>query len=129
MIKWGRSSTWMCPLLILASVPTSKTGVFPERFLSCKGPKLGRSNPKREVSPSITLDTIRRKRSTSLIGSHFSNHIDSPKVDFPSISCGSTWTYFPISIHSHQQYQTQIFTTSSSTIITIQFFIFLFFFL
>lgn len=82
----------MCPLLILANVPASKTGVFPERFLSWRGPKRGRSNPKRAVSPSISHDTTSSNLSTRRMGSHFSNHMDSPKVDFPSISCGSTCT-------------------------------------
>lgn len=83
----------MSPLLIFARVPSSKTGVFPDKFLSSKGPNFGRSNPKREVSPKINLDTIRRKRSTRRMGSHLSNHMDNPKVDFPSISRGRMCTF------------------------------------
>lgn len=85
----------MSPLLILASVPTSKTGVFPDKFLSSRGPKLGRSNPNREVSPRMSHDTISSSRSTRRMGSHLSNHMDSPKVDFPSISRGRMCTFEP----------------------------------
>lgn len=83
----------MSPLLILASVPTSNTGVFPDTVLSSRGPNCGRSNPNFAVSPSIILDTISSSPSTTLMGSHFSNHIDSPNVDFPSISFGRTCTF------------------------------------
>jgi len=82
----------MSPPLILARVPTSSTGVFPDMFLSSRGPKHGRSNPNSEVSPSISHDTISKNRSTSRMGNHFSNHMDNPKVDFPSISRGRTCT-------------------------------------
>lgn len=85
--------TLMSPLLILASVPTSNTGVFPYKFLSSSGPRVGRCRPNRVVSPSKTRDTSSRKRSTSLMGNHLSNHMDSPKVDIPSISRGRTWTF------------------------------------
>lgn len=96
----------MSPPLILARVPTSSTGVFPDMFLSSRGPKHGRSNPNSEVSPSISHDTISKNRSTSRMGNHFSNHMDNPKVDFPSISRGRTCTLtkpiFHLSHHSNK---------------------------
>ena len=94
-----KGSTLMSPLLILASVPTSNTGVFPDKFLSSRGPKLGRSNPNRAVSPRISHDTISSNRSTRRMGSHLSNHMDSPKVDFPSISRGRMCTSEPKKLH------------------------------
>ena len=84
--------TLMCPDLIFSSVPISKTGVFPDSFLSCRGPRLGLVSPNCAVSPSMRRDIRSKNRSTSHIGSHLSNHIDSPKVDLPSISCGNTCT-------------------------------------
>jgi len=98
-------STLMSPLLILASVPTSNTGVFPDKFLSSMGPNSGRSNPNRAVSPSISLDTISRNRSTRRTGSHLSNHMDNPKVDWPSISRGRTCTFNQNKLHSHKNYK------------------------
>ncbi|MFS8030629.1 hypothetical protein Hanom_Chr17g01536281 [Helianthus anomalus] len=86
-------ATWftlMSPLLILARVPTSNTGVFPVLLFSSRGPTLGRFSPKPDVFPKISHDMINRKRSTSLIGSHLSNHMDNPKVDLPNISRGRT---------------------------------------
>jgi len=90
-----RGGTFICPFLILARVPTSSTGVFPERFLRWRGPNFGRSNPNRAVSPSMSHDTMRRNPSTNWIGSHLSNHMDNPKVDFPSISRGKICTFKP----------------------------------
>lgn len=88
----------MSPLLILARVPTSRTGVFPAMFLSSRGPNRGLVKPTLAVSPNKSLDAIRRMRSTRRIGSHLSNHMDSPKVDFPNISRGRTCTYISIEI-------------------------------
>lgn len=85
--------TLMSPLLILARVPMSNTGVFPAEFFSWRGPIEGRWRPSREVSPRTSHDKISRKRSTRCMGNHFSNHIDSPKVDRPSISLGRTCTF------------------------------------
>ncbi|GER33798.1 spermidine synthase 3 [Striga asiatica] len=84
--------TLMSPLLILSRVPTSNTGVLPEIFFSSSGPKVGLSSPKRPVSPSNSREATNSKRSTRRMGSHLSSHMDSPKVDFPSISRGRMCT-------------------------------------
>ena len=82
----------MFPLLIFASVPTSKTGVLPDLLLSSRGPSWGRWRPKFSVSPSMKRDTRSKNRSTRRTGNHLSNHMDNPKVDLPSISWGKTCT-------------------------------------
>ena len=84
--------TLMFPALILANVPTSKTGVLPDLLLSSRGPSLGRWSPNRAVSPSMRRDIRSKNWSTRLMGSHLSKHMESPKVDLPSISWGKTWT-------------------------------------
>lgn len=93
--------TLISPLLILARVPVSNTGVFPAEFFSWRGPTEGRWRPSRAVSPRTSHDKMSKKRSTRRMGSHFSNHIDSPKVDRPSISRGRTCTFI-VMIH-HQK--------------------------
>lgn len=83
----------MSPVLILARVPTSRTGVLPEIFLSSSGPNRGRLRPNRVVSPRMNRETTKRKRSTSWMGSHLSKNMDSPKVEVPNISRGRTCTF------------------------------------
>ena len=80
----------MSPFLIFASVPTSNTGVFPDIFFSSRGPSFGLLRPSLFVSPIMRWDAKSKSWSTIRTGSHLSNHMDSPKVDLPSISCGNT---------------------------------------
>lgn len=84
--------TFISPDLILESVPTSRTGVLPVMFLSWRGPSWGRLSPRLEVSPSIILEAKSKRWSTMWIGNHLSNHMDSPKVELPSISLGKMCT-------------------------------------
>lgn len=83
-----KKRTLICPLLILAKVPMSSTGVFPAALLSSSGPIAGRLIPYFSVSPSSSLVPKRRRASTALTGSHLSRAIDSPKVEIPSSSLG-----------------------------------------
>lgn len=76
----------MCPLRILARVPTSKTGVFPHLILRSRGPSFGRTSPNRSVSPRKNRDMRNKNRSTTCTGNHLSRVVDIPKVDIPSIS-------------------------------------------
>lgn len=89
----GKYHTLMSPVLILASVPTSRTGVLPVRFLSSSGPNRGRLRPNGVVFPRMNRETTKRKRSTRRMGSHLSNNMDSPKVEVPNISRGRTCTF------------------------------------
>lgn len=84
--------TLIFPFLIWVSVPTSKTGVFPYKFLSSRGPSFGRRSPNWAVSPSMRCDIRSKNWSTKRIGNHLSKNMDKPKVDFPSICCGKICT-------------------------------------
>lgn len=88
----------MSPLLIFASVPTSNTGVFPETFFSSRGPSFGLFSPSLSVSPIMKCDAKSKSLSTTRTGNHLSSHIDNPKVDLPSISCGNTCNW-KVSLH------------------------------
>lgn len=91
--KAKKPQTLIFPCLILASAPTSRTGVFPATFLSSSGPILGLGIPCFLVLPNVVSAHSKRNLSTTLSGSHLRSAIDIPNVENPRISLGRTCTY------------------------------------
>ncbi len=82
----------MSPFLILAKVPTSRTGVLPDLLLRAIGPTAGLWKPKLLVSPIKAQVYHTSNESVNQMGKVLSSLMATANVDFPNTSLGKMCT-------------------------------------